>query len=147
MKKSALLTAVAFVVSLSFASSAFAAIKEAGDISTGNDLAEACTAFVSHDVSQEGSLAADACKGFLGDMVRNVVKATQPGAPTVFNRVGPKQDTSLCFQTPTKLSFEDFAKQVLAYHKSHPELDDRPAYETGAWSLSTNYPCPAVKAP
>jgi len=148
MKKSAFLMSVVFAASLGLAAPAFAAIEEAGDIETGNDLAEACTALVNHDVSAEGDLAAKACKGFLGDMVRNVVKATEPGAPTKFSRVGPKQDTTLCFEIPSKLSFDDFAKQVVAYHKAHPELDGRPAYETGAWSLSTNFPCAKdVKAP
>lgn len=141
--------AAAFAVSVLGAGTAFAAAPtEVEDIRTGNDLAAACTALVEHDASEDGQLASKACSDFLGSMVKKVYEATEAGAPTTFSRVGPKQDTTLCFKLEGKLSFVDFAKLVLAYHGSHPELDDRPAYETGAWVLSNNYPCPKeVKAP
>jgi hypothetical protein len=126
-----------------FSTVALAAMpQEAADIRTGSDLTAACIALVERDVSDEGAAASKACSGFLGAMVQKVYEATEAGAPTVFNRIGPKQDEVLCFKLEGKLSFVDFAKLVVTYGKSHPALDDRPAYETGAYVLSNNYPCP-----
>lgn len=147
MKSSTFLTMVVFVASMAMTSAAYAAIEEPEDIKTGNDLGVACTALAERDVSAAGDLAGKACSGFLGSMVKKVYEATEAGKPTTFSRVGPKQETTLCFSLPAKLSFVEFAKLLLTYRASHPELDDRPAYETGAWTLATNYPCPEVKAP
>lgn len=131
-----------------FSGAAYAALpSEVEDIRTGRDLAAACNMLVEHDLTSEGKLAAKACSDFLGVMVQKVYVATPAGQPTMFSRVGPKQDTNLCFRLPEKLSFVNFAKLILSYGKAHPELDDRPAFETGAWVLSTNFPCPDVAEP
>jgi hypothetical protein len=134
---------VCLAVAVGLGSPAFAALPdEAGDIEFGSDLVAACTTLVEHDVSDEGKLASKACSDFLGTMVKKVYEATEPGMPTEFSRVGPKGDQTVCFKLPSKLSFVDFAKLVVNYRKSHPELDTRPAFELGAWTLSTNFPCP-----
>lgn len=143
MEKKNLLKTLVLVSALGFSIPALAALpQEAGDIHTGDDLAAACMPLAKGDRSDEGETAGRACSGFLGSMIQKVVESTAAGAPTVFNRIGPKQDTTLCFYLPSKLSFVDFAKLILAYRPSHPELDQRPAYETAAWTLSVNFPCP-----
>jgi hypothetical protein len=141
MKTQLRLAALCLVALFGFSGAALAALPtESGDIKHGDDLAAACTALVEHDVSEDGKLASKACSDFLGAMVKKVFEATEPGMPTEFSRVGPKDET-VCFRLPAKLSFVDFAKLVLNYRKSHPELDGRPAFELGAWTLSTNFPC------
>jgi hypothetical protein len=141
MKNQLRIAAFCFAVSLAFGGSAFAVPAEAGDIKHGDDLVAACTALVERDVSDDGKLASKACSDFLGTMVKKVYEATEPGMPTQFSRVGPKEDKTVCFRLPSKLSFVDFAKLILTYRKSHPELDERPAFELGAWTLSVNFPC------
>ncbi|MDO8289153.1 MAG: Rap1a/Tai family immunity protein [Parvibaculum sp.] len=148
MKTKTLVAALIFFVAPVLGTPAFAGLPtEPEDIRTGDDLAAACKPLVEHDVSEEGELAAKACSGFLGSMVQKVYEATESGRPTTFSRIGPKQETTLCFQLPDQLSFVDFAKLLLSYRAQHPELDDRPAYETGAWTLAVNFPCPKDKAP
>ena len=143
MTQKNVLRALALVSALVCTGPAFAALPaEPADIKTGDDLAAACTPLAKSDRSDEGETAGRACSGFLGAMIQKVVESTAAGAPTVFNRIGPKQETTLCFYLPPKLSFVDFAKLILAYRPSHPELDQRPAYETAAWTLSVNFPCP-----
>ncbi|MES1990907.1 MAG: Rap1a/Tai family immunity protein [Pseudomonadota bacterium] len=148
MKTRTLVAALFLLITPVLATSALAGLPaEPEDIRTGDDLGVACKALAEHDTSEAGDLAGKACSGFLGSMVQKAYEATEAGKPTTFNRVGPEQDTTLCFSLPAKLSFVDFAKLLLTYRASHPELDDRPAYETGAWTLATNFPCPEVKAP
>lgn len=142
MKKKLSVLSLCFVSSLVFSAPAFAALPtEADDIKTGDDLGAACTALAEHDVSDQGKLAAKACSDFLGTMVQKVYAATEAGAPTQFSRIGPKQDQIACFRLPQKLSFVEFANLLLTYRRAHPDLADRPAFETGAWTLATNFPC------
>lgn len=142
MKKKISLVSLCFVSVLAFSAPAFAGLpSEADDIHTGDDLSAACTALAEHDVSDQGKLAAKACSDFLGTMVQKVYTATEAGAPTQFSRVGPKQDQIACFRLPQKLSFVEFANLLLIYGRAHPDLADRPAFETGAWTLATNFPC------
>tara|TARA_R110000868_G_scaffold148378_1_gene370242 strand:- start:6531 stop:6980 length:450 start_codon:yes stop_codon:yes gene_type:complete len=149
MTKKNLLKTLVLVSTLACAGPALAALPdEPGDIKTGDDLAAACTPLAKGDRSDEGETAGRACSGFLGAMMQKVVESTAAGAPTTFNRIGPKQEHNLCFFLPPKLSFVDFSKLILAYRPAHPELDQRPAYETAAWTLSVNFPCPdAAVAP
>ncbi len=143
MKNHSNLIALAVVVSLSWSGAALATLPaEPADIKTGDDLAAACMPLARGDRSDEGEVAGRACSGFLGAMMQKVVESTAAGAPTTFNRIGPKQEVNLCFFLPPKLSFVDFAKLILAYRPAHPELDGRPAYETAAYTLSVNFPCP-----
>lgn len=114
---------------------------QAGDIHTGSDLVTACRALSEHDVSEDGALASKACSQFLGAMVQKVYDATEAGAPTQFNRIGPQKDQTACFRLPRKLSFFDFSKLILNYASQHSELAVRPAFETGAFTLSSNFPC------
>lgn len=142
MKNPLRLATICLVSIFAFSSTALAALpRESGDIKLGNDLAAACTALVEHDVSESGKLASQACSDFLGALVMKVSEATEPGMQTQFSRIGPKQDQSACFHLPASLKFTEFAQLVLNYRKSHPELDTRPAFELGAWTLSTNFPC------
>lgn len=142
MKNQYRLAALCLVSALAFSVPAFAGLPSgAGDIKHGDDLGAACTALVEHDVSEEGKLASKACSDFLGTMVKKVYEATEAGMPTTFSRVGPKQDQTVCFRLPAKLSFVDFGRLILNYRKSHPELDARPAFELGAWTLLVNFPC------
>ena len=130
------------VVTLGFSASAFAGLPaEVDDIHTGDDLVAACRALSEHDVSEDGALASKACSDFLGTMVQKVYNSTEAGAPTQFSRIGPNEDQIACFRLPSKLSFVDFANLILVYANRHPELADRPAFETGAFTLSTNFPC------
>lgn len=142
MKKKISLVSMCLVSALVFSAPAFAGVPtEADDIRTGDDLGAACTALAEHDVSDQGKLAAKACSDFLGTMVQKVYAATAAGAPTQFSRIGPKQDQIACFRLPQKLSFVEFANLLLTYRRSHPDLADRPAFETGAWTLASNFPC------
>lgn len=120
---------------------AVGALSTTADVKTGDDLVTVCTPLVEQDVSEQGRHSSAICSQFLGDMVAKVSKATAPGMPTEFHRVGPKKDQTACFYLPTKLTFVDFAKLVVAYRQSHPDLGTRPAFELGAWTLATNFPC------
>jgi len=142
MKNQKLIVTLAAFVVLGFSVPAFAGMPtDAGDIRTGDDLALACRALSEHDVSDDGALAATACSTFLGAMVKKAYDSTEAGAPTEFTRLGPNGDQVACFRLPPKLSFIDFANLILNYEDQHPELADRPAFETGAYTLSTNFPC------
>jgi len=142
MKNQKLIVSLVALAILGFAAPAFAGMPtDAEDIHTGDDLTAACRALSEHDVSEDGALASKACSTFLGTMVQKVYNATDAGAPTQFSRIGPKQDQIACFRLPPKLSFVDFANLILDYASKHPELSDRPAFETGAFTLSTNFPC------
>ncbi|MFZ3034301.1 MAG: Rap1a/Tai family immunity protein [Parvibaculum sp.] len=142
MKKQKLIVSLVSLAILGFSAPAFARMPaDAGDIRTGADLVVACRALSEHDVSEDGALASKACSAFLGTMVQKVYSSTEAGAPTQFSRIGPNEDQIACFRLPPKLSFVDFASLILAYANRHPELADRPAFETGAFTLSTNFPC------
>jgi hypothetical protein len=148
MTRRKILTTVGLFSILFLSAPAFAGLPAAPeDIKYGHDLTAACSRLAEHDASEEGQAASKACSKFLGSMVEKVFKATEAGAPTQFNRVGPKQDQTLCFRLPSKLSFVDFSKLILKYARAHPELADRPAYETGAWTLAANFPCPKEAKP
>lgn len=143
MKNRLRIAALCFVSMFALSGTALAALPgEAGDIKHGDDLVAACTALVEHDISEQGKLASRACSDFLGTMVKKAYDSTEPGMPTEFHRMGPEGDQSACFRLPSKLKFTEFATLLLNYRKSHPELDDRPAFELGAWTLSVNFPCP-----
>lgn len=149
MTKKNVLNALVVASVLACAGPAWAGLPaEPADIKTGDDLAAACRPLAKGDRSNEGETAGLACSGFLGATIQKVIESTAAGAPTIFNRIGPKQEDTLCFYLPPKLSFVEFAKLILAYRPAHPELDQRPAYETAAWTLSVNFPCPdATVAP
>ena len=142
MKNQKLIVSLLALAISGFAVPAFAGVPtDVEDIHTGDDLTAACRALSEHDVSEDGALASKACSQFLGTMVQKVYNATEAGAPTQFSRIGPKQDQTACFRLPPKLSFVDFANLILDYASKHPDLSDRPAFETGAFTLSTNFPC------
>ncbi len=139
MKKLALIFALSLVATVAIAAPALPAAPE--DIRTGSDLAAACHALVGNDTSDASAAAATACRHFLGTMVLRVYKATPAGMPTQFNRIGPKGDETACFRLPSSLKYTDFAVLVLSYFERHPEIATRPAFELGARTLATNYPC------
>ncbi len=143
MKNQLRIATLCFISTFALSGTALAALPgDAGDIRHGDDLVAACTTLVEHDISDTGKLASKACSDFLGTMVKKAYDSTEPGMPTEFHRIGPAGDQSLCFRLPSKLKFTDFATLILNYRKSHPELDERPAFELGAWTLSVNFPCP-----
>lgn len=144
MKKriSAAIAALLFVVPFAIGPAIAARLPtKVDDIKTGDDLTSVCAALIDRDVSEQGKKSSAICSQFLGDMVLKVSKATAPGAETEFHRLGPDGDKSACFYLPTKLTFVEFAKLVAAYRQSHPETGRRPAFELGAWTLSSNFPC------
>lgn len=143
MKKQLRILPLCLASTLALSGAALAALpNDASDIRYGDDLVAACTTLVEHDISDEGKLASKACSDFLGTLVKKAYDATQPGMPTEFHRIGPDGNQTLCFRLPSKLKFTEFATLLLNYRKSHPELDERPAFELGAWTLSVNFPCP-----
>jgi hypothetical protein len=139
MKKNFL---IAVALSFALASTAAVALPKAEeDIHTGDDLIAACHALTAPDTSDAGVLASTACRHFLGTMVLRVYKATQPGMPTEFSRIGPKGDETACFRLPSSLPFTDLAGYIASYYQAHPELGERPAFELAARTLAAKYPC------
>lgn len=111
------------------------------DIKTGADLVAACQASLSQDTSQGGEVSATACNQFLAGMVVAVYNATEAGQATMLHRLGPKGNESVCFHLPQLLRYEEFSTLVVAYAKTHPELNARPAVELAGRSLADKYPC------
>ncbi|HEX7775208.1 MAG TPA: Rap1a/Tai family immunity protein [Parvibaculum sp.] len=133
----------ALTVAFIAASTAAVALPRAEeDIHTGADLIAACHALTAQDTSDAGTLASTACRHFLGTMVLKVYKATTPGMPTEFSRIGPKGDETACFRLPPSLPYTDLAGYIASYYEAHPELGERPAFELAARTLAAKYPCP-----
>ncbi len=63
------------------------------------------------------------------------------GEPFKARRIGPNEDETACFEMPDKLSFRDFATQVVSYAEANPGAAERPAFELAARALEAKYPC------
>ncbi|MEQ8326134.1 MAG: Rap1a/Tai family immunity protein [Parvibaculum sp.] len=81
------------------------------------------------------------CKDFVTGMIMSQEDSLTVGEPFKARRIGPNEDETACFEMPDKLSFRDFATQVVSYAEANPGAAERPAFELAARALEAKYPC------
>lgn len=135
MKKFATLALGAMLGAAGMAGSAYAA----ADIEKGSTLITACQSLLD-DGAAEGSKGA-ACKDFVTGMILAQEDSLNLGEPFKALRLGPNQNETACFEMPDKLSYRDFAQQVVSYADSTDGATDMPAYELAVKALEKKYPC------
>ncbi len=111
----------------------------APQVESGDELVTACRALLGEG-SAPGS-EGEPCKDFLVNMVQTQEESLTLGEPFRALRLGPNEDETACFELPDKLSYRDFAQQVVSYSDANPQAADRPAYELAAKALAAKYPC------
>lgn len=111
----------------------------AADIKDGAMLIIACQSLLD-DGSAEGSKGA-ACKDFVTSMILTQEDSLNLGEPFKALRLGPNQDEKACFEMPNKLTYRDFAGQVVSYADSTEGATELPAYELAVKALEKKYPC------
>lgn len=135
MKKFATLALGAILGAAGMAGGAHAA----SDIEEGSTLVTACQALLDNG-SAEGSKGA-ACKDFVTSMILTQEDSLNLGEPFKALRLGPNQDEKACFEMPDKLTYRDFAQQVVSYADSTEGAAEMPAYELAVKALEKKYPC------
>lgn len=135
MKKIAVLAFGAVLSAAGFAGNAHAA----SDIEDGETLVTACR-FLLDEGSDEGSKGA-ACKEFVTGMILAQQDTLTLGEPFRALRLGPNEDEKACFGMPDKLTYRDFAQQVVGYASDNPDAVERPAFELAVRALERKYPC------
>ena len=135
MKKIAALALGAMLSAAGMTGSAHAA----SDIEDAPALVSACQSLLDEG-SAEGSKG-EGCKDFVTGMVLAQQDTLTVGEPFRALRLGPNQDEKACFEMPDKLSYRDFAQQVVSYADSTEGAVDMPAYELAVKALEKKYPC------
>lgn len=134
MKK---LTPLALGFTLAVALAAGSALAQ--DARNGGELTTACQALL--DGGPAPGSRGEVCKNFLVSMVKTQEATLTLGEPFRAQRLGPKSDETACFELPKKLTFRDFARQVVFFSENNPDLAKRPAEELAVRALQSNYPC------
>lgn len=111
----------------------------AADIEDSETLILACQSLLDNGAA-EGSKGA-ACKEFVTGLVLAQEDTLTLGEPFRAHRIGPNEDQNACFELPDKLSYRDFAQQVISYADDNPDMRSRPAYELAVRALERKYPC------
>jgi hypothetical protein len=111
----------------------------AADIEDSETLISACQSLLDNGAG-EGSKGA-ACKEFVTGLVLAQEETLTMGEPFRARRIGPKEDQNACFELPDKLSYRDFAQQVVGYAGDNPDMRQRPAFELAVRALERKYPC------
>ena len=111
----------------------------ATQVEEGEQLVTTCQALLNNG-SAPGS-DGEPCKDFLVDMIKTQEETLTLGEPFRVLRIGPNEDEMACFELPDKLSFRDFAAQVVSYAEANPQAAERSAYELAAKALEVKYPC------
>ena len=97
----------------------------AADIEDSETLILACQLLLDKSAA-EGSKGA-ACKEFVTGLVLAQEGTLTLGEPFRAHRIGPNEDQNACFELPDKLSYRDFAQQVISYADDNPDMRSRPA--------------------
>src|SRR5690554_5037949 len=137
MKK---LTSVSLGIALAGALAAGNAV--AKDAKNGGELTAACQTLL--DEGPTPGSQGEICKNFLVSLVKTQEESLTMGEPFRAQRLGAKGDETACFELPKKLTFRDFARQVVSFSGSNPDLGKRPAEELAVKALQENYPCDPV---
>lgn len=135
MKKIAMLALGVMLGAAGMAGSAHAA----ADIEDSETLILACQSLLDNGAA-EGSKGA-ACKEFVTGLVLAQEDTLTMGEPFRAHRIGPNEDQNACFELPDKLSYRDFARQVVSYADDNPDMRSRPTYELAVRALERKYPC------
>lgn len=134
MKKIAMLALGAML-----GAAAMAGNVRAADIEDGETLVLACQSLLDNG-SAEGSRGA-ACSEFMTGLIMAQKDTLTMGEPFRAYRLGPKADQHGCFELPKKLTYRDFALQVVGYEQDNPDMRKRPAHELAVRALERKYPC------